>query len=78
MISAWNVRPEKINVLNVVLLRIQYGLIRIVLKSVRIGIILSPMLQEEIYALLVYCRAPLVHQKFNALHVVRILVIQRD
>ena len=78
MNSVWNVRLEKINVLNVDLLLIQYGSIRIVLKSVRIGIFLSPMLQEVIYALLACSHALLVHQKLNALHVVRILVIQKD
>ena len=78
MLSAWNVRLEKINVRNVGLPLIQYGSIRIVLKSVRIGIFLSLMLQEGIYVLLAYCHALLVHQKLNALHAVRILVIQRD
>ena len=78
MNSVCNVRLEKINALNVGLLLIQYGLIRIVSKNVRIGIFQSPMLQEVIYALLAYCHALLVHQKLNALHVVRILVIQKD
>ena len=78
MSSAWNVQREKINVLNVGLLLTQSGSIKIVLKNVQIGIFQSLMLQEVIYALLACCHALLVLQKLNALHVVRILVIQKN